>query len=287
MKNKNQLKIIIPIICIAIITFSFSIGKIPPSHADSGFDSSYDSGDSSSDYSSRDYSSSSSSYDSKSSYKPHPLESLVVGIVVLIILAWIAYSIYKLNADWEKKINQKYAEQKEKVLKDWNKIFPNISAENFLQERFKDYCTIQDAWMNFDYSTLRKYTTDELYNQYEMQLETLRRKNQQNCMSNYTYEKGYLEKCEETEEKYIITVFMGISLIDYIAKNKKVIRGDKKNKIYNPYYMTFIKSKKKMNKCPNCKTTLEGKRVCQNCGNIIPDTKDNWLLSKKGIIDYE
>ena len=52
------------------------------------------------------------------------------------------------------------------------------SKEEFKKERYNDYVSIQEGWMNFNYQLLRDKLTDELYNQYEMQLETLKTKNQ-------------------------------------------------------------------------------------------------------------
>ena len=55
-----------------------------------------------------------------------------------------------------------------------------MPLEEFKALVFEKYKDIQIAWMNFDYNTLRSKLTDELYNQYAMQLDTMKVKNEQN-----------------------------------------------------------------------------------------------------------
>ena len=60
--------------------------------------------------------------------------------------------------------------------------YPNFNKEKFLLEAFEIYKGIQLAWSEFDYDSLRKLTTDEMYNMYKMQLETLSIKNEKNII---------------------------------------------------------------------------------------------------------
>lgn len=44
------------------------------------------------------------------------------------------------------------------------------------------YRQLQVAWMNFDYDKIKELVSDEMYNMYVNQLETLKVKNQKNMM---------------------------------------------------------------------------------------------------------
>ena len=150
---------------------------------DSGFDTSYDSGGS---YSS----SSSSSYSHSSSYNHSSSSSASAGEIFLevieVLCIWlIIVGIYYLCAKIQDKHDKKQLEKRKNEFNSLYKINKKVSEDEFSKyikkesmadfvfERFKDYVDIQNAWMEFDYDVLSNKTTNELYNQYLMQLETL------------------------------------------------------------------------------------------------------------------
>lgn len=51
-------------------------------------------------------------------------------------------------------------------------IDKDLNVSEFKTKVFRTYKDIQTAWMNFDTDTIRKLTTDEIYNMYSSQLET-------------------------------------------------------------------------------------------------------------------
>ena len=61
-------------------------------------------------------------------------------------------------------------------------IDKDLNVSEFKTKVFRTYKDIQTAWMNFDTDTIRKLTTDEIYNMYSSQLETLKLKKQRNIM---------------------------------------------------------------------------------------------------------
>ena len=270
--KKNKLWIFL----ILIVPVLLIIGNTQRVKADSGFDTSYDSGGSSWSSSSSDWSSSSSSSSHSGSSKGGILESVIFIIIIVIVL---------FNSI--KKDGKKMLRQIAPNIVPINKIkeyIPNYDYNKFATDRFNDYVEIQNAWMNFDYDTLRNKLTDELYNQYAMQLDTMKIKNEQNIMNNYKLLRTYVTGIKEENGNIEITIQMVISLNDYIVKNGKVIRGSKNRLVTNYYEMKFVCSKESSSKtCPNCHAPLNNNasQKCEFCGSIITKTGENWVMTKK------
>ena len=159
--------------------------------------------------------------------------------------------------------------------------------DDFVFERFQDYVDIQNAWMEFDYDVLGNKTTNELYNQYLMQLETLKAKGQKNVMNSFTYVKGKVTNIEKTDNQLAVTVEIVTRFYDYIVnqENGLILRGSDKKKVTLHYQMTFVRSTKKSiaTNCPNCGAKLKktSTNVCEFCKTTITKESKEWLLAEK------
>lgn len=226
--------------------------KITKVDADSGFDSSYDSGGSSWGGSSDSWDSSSSwdSSDSSSgSGKPASLTSLMIVVVLFIVVFVIENEISKRKTE-----KKQIIKSKDMDLDLISKIDPNLNLYEFKNEAFNIYKDVQEAWMNLDDGKIRTLTTDELYNMYSMQLDTLRVKNEKNIMKEINLVTASLTNLKIENNIETATVIMTVNCYDYIVDSQnKVVRGNDKNKIEITYELTYIKSVgEKVNKCPNC-----------------------------------
>ena len=148
---------------------------------------------------------------------------------------------------------------------------------------FKD---IQNYWMEFDYDNLKKLLTDELYNTYNMELETLKLKNQKNVMSGFELLSINLTDLKKENNQFIATVMLNVRFKDYIVDSSdKVIRGKENTKINNVYLLTFVKSvdENKNNICPKCGAEVSGNTtgICNYCGSKIVFNEFDWVMSKK------
>ena len=250
--------------------------------ADSGWDSSYDSGGSS-------WSSSSSSWSSSSDYSSSYSGEADAGDIIFIVLAIFIFAIfiivYGSKATSTTTSNYRYNDIS---LEDLQKYLPDKTLEQVKKDVFARFVNIQDAWMNFDYDALREYCTDELYNTYVSQLETLKLKNGQNIMSDY--QNLDMKITDITSENNVIslTVYAKIRFYDYVinTKNNKVIRGSKDRLITNNYLMTFVVKKsdaKSIKNCPSCGAPFEhnASGICEYCGSTIIKEADELVLSKK------
>ena len=299
MKKSFLNKIILAVVLTLSVAATWLYANPVDVATDSGFDTSYDSGGSYSSSSSSSYShSSSSSYNHSSSSSASAGEIVLEVIAVLciwLIMVGICYLCAKIQDKHDKKqlekrknkFNSLYKINKKVSEDEFSKYIKKESMADFVFERFQDYVDIQNAWMEFDYDVLCNKTTNELYNQYLMQLETLKAKGQKNVMNSFTYVKGKITNIEKIDNKLAVTVEIVTRFYDYIInqKDEKILRGDDYKKVTLHYQMTFVKSTKKSTTthCPNCGAKLKktSTNVCEFCKTTITKESDEWLLAEK------
>lgn len=266
---------------ICILLCAFAILTTLNVKADSGWDSSYDSGGSS--WSSSDSWSSSSDY--SSSYSG----DVDGGDVVFLVLAIFVFAIIIIafGSKGTKTSTSSY-HYNDISLEDLQKYLPGKTLEQVKKDVFARFVNIQDAWMNFDYDALREYCTDELYNTYVSQLETLKLKNGQNIMSDYQNLDMKITNITSENNVVSLTAYAEIRFHDYVInmKTNEVIRGSKDRLMTNHYLMTFVIKKgdaKSIKNCPSCGAPFEhnASGICEYCGSTIIKEADELVLSKK------
>ncbi len=165
------------------------------------------------------------------------------------------------------------------------KALPTFNSLEFQVKVFDIYKIVQTAWTNFDYETIRKNVTDELYNMYKVQLDTLKKQQRISITKDFALKYFDIVGMEIKKEMVSLTVFMKVECYDYVVNSKgKVIRGSAKRKIINNCRMTFIKGiGKEDNECPNCGAPLEQvhSTVCSYCNSVIINDNHDWVLSEE------
>lgn len=280
--KKRVLLIFLCIFLIGLFAMTYQIGLVG---ADSGFDSSFDSGGS--DFGSSDFGGSDSSGDEGDLFfllylciEYPPLGIAVISIIVI---------LYFKNKKKGKQIVEKALNSKLDLL-DVN-IFPEEKRLDI--EAFNLYKQIQFAWMNFDEETIRKCTTDEMYNMYLMQLDTLKVKNQKNVMYDIKYLGSNIKQRYEENGQETIVMNMQVSCYDFIidTKTNNVVRGNSsKLNIYN-YELTFVRTKenKDLDICPQCGAPVEGNNsgVCEYCKSTLISNNYTLVMSKKKMLSQK
>lgn len=292
-KNKNL--VVVTLLLIALLAYGSVWVKPINVKADSGFDSSYSSGgsSSSSSWSSSSSSSSSSWSSSSSSSSGEPITvedfvSTLIGfiiftVVVIIIIKYgyknnsIQFTMPTFELDHNKEVDDDVV----------RKFIPGFNKNAFLNDRFNDFVNIQNSWMNFNYNELRASLTDELYNQYEMQLDTLKAKGEKNVMTNYIHVDSMITGINSENGKITVTMEMIATFIDYIEHNGLVVRGNVTTPIKMHYELVYVLSATETNDvCPNCgaKITNSASQECEYCGSKIAKIGSKAVLSKKRAI---
>ena len=308
-------KIFLVILCLFIIGLIFNTINISTVGADSGFDTSYDSGGSDWD--------SGSSWDSDSSgggsSDPRVLGLMIISSVAVIIYYVVAAKVFKfkdilkfpiwykitykglvfliiyLLLDWDVLFGAiffyaiiriaMYSTKTKKTEKPKQKIIEGIDNENIVTDAFKNYKELQIAWMNFDYNKIKELVSDEMYNMYTNQLETLKIKNQQNIMDEIEFIEGYITDYKKINNKEIIKVYMSVKCYDYIinTKNNMTVRGHKNRKLTLSYILTFERNVEVIKYCPQCGANINNLTECKYCRSKIVNNTSKMKMTKKEI----
>lgn len=271
------------VIIIALVFTLYAIGSVNYHHVatDSGFDTGYDSGGSDWGSSgSSDWGSSGSSSSSDGSGSP---------IFVLIIIIVVVIIIVSASKNNKNSTSTGTSTGQLKPGYDVNKIrtvIPNFDANQFLMDRYGDFVNIQVSWMNFNYDNLRLKLTDELYNQYYMQLASLEAQNRKNVMSNFTMNSSRIIDFKCVNDEASIKVELDVSFFDYITENNAVVRGNSNRKVNMVYHLTFVsRITDTASECPHCGAPLTSaaSQTCPYCKCVISSVSSDWVLSKKEV----
>lgn len=276
----------------AIIIFSISILFISNAleknvvFADSGFDSSYDSGGSFDSGSGFD---SGSSWDSDSSFDGEGGAEILIYFIIFAIYITIIIIKMCLNSKKSNNSNDILTKSDEAVVQKIKQYIPNFNCEEFLTQGYKIYLDVQNAWMNFNLEDVKDVISDEMFNMYQAQLDTLEVKGEQNIMKGFVNINSYIKDVVNQNNNITITTCYIIEFYDYITNKAtgKVIRGTSTSKIRATYEMKFRKTLDDslvIDKCPNCGAKIDkmnGAGRCEYCGSKVVSENAKWILTDK------
>lgn len=162
------------------------------------------------------------------------------------------------------------------------KLFPEYTEMQLLDYLFLNFVKVQIAWMDFDYEALEKLTTDELFSSYKADLEVLKLKNGRNIMRNFILKSIYIDSIEEFDDYIAVNAVLRVAFYDYVidSKTNRIQRGHFNKLLNNSYKLEYKKSKKIIEKCPNCGAELHGKD-CEYCHAHIEVGNKDLVLDKK------
>lgn len=160
---------------------------------------------------------------------------------------------------------------------------PNTKA--ILLRAYQVFYDTQIAWMNFDHEKLRNLLTDELYNTYKNQLDTLQLKGQKNIMDNFILRQIGLQSQTVEENVETTVIFLSISFYDYVVDaSGKVVRGKKSTMVTMQYKLTFVANIVAQEVCPSCGAPLTKQNFCEYCRSPIQGLSADMRLAKKEVI---
>ena len=175
-----------------------------------------------------------------------------------------------------------------------SQYIPNFNKQEFLNNGYKIYEDVQNAWMNFKLDDVKDVITDEIYNMYDSQLSTLEVKGEKNIMKDFKLVKSYLKDVNVQNETITITTGYIIEMYDYIIEEStgKVLRGSSTNKLRIVYEMKFrqtLNSNEKVDHCPNCgaKVEMNSTGTCEYCGSKLVSENTKWVLTEKKTMRQE
>lgn len=298
-KNKKITKLLklVSIIVISIsVIFISNIFNKNVVFADSGFDFDYDSGSDwggSSDWESSSYWDDDDYYyrggRSYSNVSSGSIGTFIFFFTIIIIITIVVLSSKKESGPTIRQ-SVPIARVNDEPIVDKVKIhIPDFNKFEFLQEGYQIYIDVQNAWMNFKLEDVKDKITDEMFNMYQSQLDTLEVKGEQNIMRDFKLVNSYLKDVVRQNENITITASYTVDFFDYIVEKStgKVLRGSAAVKMRVTYDMKFrrtLDEKQAIDHCPNCGAKFEninGSGVCEYCGSKIVSENKKWILTDK------
>ena len=150
------------------------------------------------------------------------------------------------------------------------------------------YKELNDAWMNKDLEPVRHLLTDEMYNMYLMQLDTLLEQGQTNIMKDYLFVSGHIASKRKYKGKETIIMVFRIKCKDYIIdSNNRVVRGRASDVLDYTYELKLVRNvDEKTITCPSCGSTIKNEQgvVCLHCGSILHTNTNSLRLADKRML---
>lgn len=305
MNKSKTLLLTISTICILIgsilLFFLFRDLNYRMASADSGFDSSWDSGgdwdsgsswdsDSSWDSGSSRNSSSGTFGDGEFSVAEAVFVFFFFGFILFLIIIAVAISV----KDSKNHTNSLRTIPKPPEISDAEKALLEkygFTEPKVLNEAYRVYVNVQGAWSNNDIDKAKDVLSDELYNQYKGQLIGLKAKKQRNVMSDFEFVSGYIISVHEQGDSITVNVMLSVTCKDYLASTEtgEVLRGAASKINHYTYSLGFLVSSeaKELKNCPNCNAKIKSKGSsvkCEYCGSPIERKTNSLILNDKKML---
>ena len=251
--------------------------------ADSGWDMDYDYGGSSWSSSSYDYD---YDYDYGSSSYYVDGSGGSEGWPVLIIT--VLFILYACITDGKKSSSSSSTYNTKRKFEDISLEEASkygINIKEFKINAFNKYVNIQNAWSEFDYDKLQTLLTDELFNTYKMQLDTLKIKHQKNIMKDFKYIDAKVYNVKNEGTITTVSLYLNISMYDYVVDHKgNVVRGNDRRKVNIEYLIELNKDTgTSIKKCPNCGAEINAvvSCECEYCRSKIIVKPSEYVFASK------
>lgn len=262
MKKKNILLVIMGVILLTFfVNTALTDFNLLNVATDSGFDTSYDGG---------------GDGDGGSiiyliyMFIEYPIPTTIVVIIILISSA----KNREKRRKYDNNLNYQMIDSR----------YSGTQARDILMAVYQIFYEVQIAWMNFDYNRLRELVSDELYNMYFSELQTLQLKGQRNIMEGFKINQISLVNQKEENGVIEYCANLNVSFYDYIVDAQgNVVRGKKNDYHAMTYLLTVASSAKKLDSCPNCSAPLPENSICEYCGSHVQGLREMRLVKKVNI----
>lgn len=216
------------------------------------------------------------------------LFNLMPIIIIVVIIATI-YRIYKKNATDINAIrglfntakaynyfdikpadilkNTKEKEYKELTKSRYENELKINNVEAFKNHLWEIFKTFGNAYNDLDLITMKNYTSDELFNQYDTGIKMDIKNGIKNIIRDIRKERFIVYDASSSENKQVINVMIDASYISYsISTNGLIQSGFRDNRVRTKFEVVFQKNFKHIDykNCPNCGAPLINHR-CEYC----------------------
>lgn len=170
-------------------------------------------------------------------------------------------------------------------------VDPLFQKEKFLAWSKEVYVTLQQAWMERDWSKIRPFEQEELFAQHQKLLQEYLDLGRINVMERINVNQAFLQKYERDPQYEYLTVYLQARMRDYIIdeKTRQVLMGNPNADCYMQYLMKFTRrngvktdpaAASNIVACPHCgaPTQITSAGKCEYCGFIVTTGDYDWVL---------
>lgn len=170
-------------------------------------------------------------------------------------------------------------------------VDPLFHKEKFLAWSKEVYVTLQQAWMERDWSKIRPFEKEELFAQHQKLLQEYLDLGRINVMERINVNQAFLQKYERDPQYEYLTVYLQARMRDYIIdeKTRQVLMGNPNADCYMQYLMKFTRrngvktdpaAASNIVACPHCgaPTQITSAGKCEYCGFIVTTGDYDWVL---------
>lgn len=170
-------------------------------------------------------------------------------------------------------------------------VDPLFNKEKFLAWSKEVYVTLQQAWMERDWSKIRPFEQEELFAQHQKLLQEYIDQGRINVMERINVNQAFLQKYERDPQYEYLTVYLQARMRDYIIdeKTRQVLMGNPDIDCYMQYLMKFTRKNgvktdpaaaSNLIACPHCgaPTQITSAGKCEYCGFIVTTGDYDWVL---------
>ncbi len=184
-----------------------------------------------------------------------------------------------------------------KAMSEYLTLDPSFSETELKEKLSNVYVQMQNAWQAKNLETLRPYLTDELYAQYDRQLDNYRRAKQTNRIERIAVLDTLLDGWTQRGGDDVIIATLRTRIVDYVTDDEtgSIVRGSNSVEKFMVYEYTLTRktgtltseaSGTRVVNCPSCGAPCDINKSakCEYCGNIITVDSCDWVISGiKGI----
>ena len=154
-------------------------------------------------------------------------------LIMLILILIISTIIGRIRAKNKKTIIVNDNKKNDPLLSNNENLETKEQIQKLAFEKLKE---LKIAKMNFDLDTIKNITTDNVYDLYNRQVNTLKEKKQKNIVQNVKYINSFITNINTMENEKIINLRVIIECFDFVNDNhNNTISGKYNKKILQTY----------------------------------------------------
>lgn len=187
----------------------------------------------------------------------------------------------------------KLTDATERIEYEIHTIDPDFSSSKFIAWAKEVFLKVNKAWDKKDWSVIRPFENEALFNMHSAQLQEYIDKGTTNHIEKIMVNQTYMYKYDRDNAYEHVTLALDSRLVTYVSEDNtgKVVSGAKDREVYITYLLTFMRkvgvktnvelSNKSTSQCPNCgaPTEITSAGKCEFCKMIITTGDHDWVLT--------